>query len=195
MVSVECPPTASARRKNGGTSARPAGTARRLGYINHATGRKGMAACGKLRSLPRTQLARKRSEAEIRTQATSVLAATATLSGNAERLATRAQVHRPKATVLRRCQSLACCQRPRRTLRVLGGYHCVPAGTTNVIAGHRRRLETLAVSQWLSVGRLRRSATCSPEHDRQGGRAPPRCAVRLPSARRFGRGAPSVRVQ
>jgi hypothetical protein len=33
--------------KKGGTSARPAGPARRLGYINHAIGRKGgMTACG-----------------------------------------------------------------------------------------------------------------------------------------------------
>src|SRR6266540_7118255 len=33
--------------KKGGTSARPAGPARRLGYINHAIGRKGgMSACG-----------------------------------------------------------------------------------------------------------------------------------------------------
>src|SRR5262245_35141592 len=35
-----CPPTASACRQKG-TSARPAGAARRLGYINGATGRKG----------------------------------------------------------------------------------------------------------------------------------------------------------
>src|SRR5262245_49670057 len=35
-----CPPTASACRQKG-TSARPAGAARRLGYINHIAGRKG----------------------------------------------------------------------------------------------------------------------------------------------------------
>src|SRR5262249_13263849 len=64
---LNCPPTASTCRQKRGTSARPAGPARNLGYINDATGRKGgMTACGTSQTSGDVRLeSAKRSPADI----------------------------------------------------------------------------------------------------------------------------------